>query len=164
MELFKRKISFLGLELGNGKMEKKDKGKAKIIHPRKIVFLMSISSEDEQTEKLMSQAIKADKIHSSRKLPASITGLDTVLRYYNPAYTPGTNSRHTLRPCLQPVLDRFTEFEQMVSQKICTEFPLVLYELQLRLMMIALNEEKFKGVTVVERTDDNGDGTCLLLL
>ncbi|KAI3743927.1 hypothetical protein L1987_56997 [Smallanthus sonchifolius] len=65
------------------------------------------------------------------------------------------------RSCLQTVFDQFPEFEQIISQKINTEF--VLYELQLRLMTIALNEEKYKGVTVVERTD-NGEGTCLLLL
>ncbi|KAI3815370.1 hypothetical protein L1987_15036 [Smallanthus sonchifolius] len=68
------------------------------------------------------------------------------------------------KTCLQTLIDQFPEFDNIISQKICSEFPLVIYELQLRVMMIALNEEKYKGVTVVERTDNEGNGTCLLLL
>ncbi|KAI3829486.1 hypothetical protein L1987_03611 [Smallanthus sonchifolius] len=64
-----------------------------------------------------------------------------------------------------PIQDHIEyKFEQIISQKINTEFPFVLYDLQLRLMSIALNEEKYKGIQVVERTDDDGEGTCLLLL
>ncbi|KAI3810989.1 hypothetical protein L1987_20703 [Smallanthus sonchifolius] len=74
------------------------------------------------------------------------------------------NARHILENRLQTVFDQFPEFEQIISQKINIEFPMVLYELQLRLMTIALNEEKYKGVRVIERTDDDGEGTCLLLL
>ncbi|KAI3802640.1 hypothetical protein L1987_30780 [Smallanthus sonchifolius] len=68
------------------------------------------------------------------------------------------------RSCLQTSFDQFPELERIISQKVCTEFPLVLYEVQLRLMMIAINEEKYEGVTVVERKDEIGGGTCLLLL
>ncbi|KAI3806347.1 hypothetical protein L1987_22246 [Smallanthus sonchifolius] len=68
------------------------------------------------------------------------------------------------KTCLQTVFDQFPELKQIISKKITTEFPYVLYELQLRLMSIALNEEKYKGINVVEKTDEDGEGTCLLLL
>ena len=65
---------------------------------------------------------------------------------------------------MKPVIDQFPDFEQMVSQKIRTEFPLVLYELQQKLVKIAFGEETYKGIKVVERLDSDGEGTSLLLL
>ncbi|KAK9065404.1 hypothetical protein SSX86_016787 [Deinandra increscens subsp. villosa] len=68
------------------------------------------------------------------------------------------------KECFKKVTQHFPEFEQIVSQKICTEFPIVLYELQQKLVKIAFNEESYKGIKVVERIDDEGEGTGLLLL
>ncbi|KAK1429338.1 hypothetical protein QVD17_11546 [Tagetes erecta] len=68
------------------------------------------------------------------------------------------------RRCLKPVIERFPEFKQIVSKKICSEFPLVLYELQQKLIDIAFGDTLNTRMRVVERTDDEGNGTGLLLL
>ncbi|CAH1444412.1 unnamed protein product [Lactuca virosa] len=54
------------------------------------------------------------------------------------------------RQTLRPVLDQFKEFEQMVSQKICIEFPAILYELQQKIVQIAFQEINYKGVTLLQ--------------
>ncbi|GJQ93600.1 hypothetical protein Tco_0004739 [Tanacetum coccineum] len=68
------------------------------------------------------------------------------------------------RITMQPAINQFPELEQIISQKVCTEFPNILYELQLEIVQIAFGEKRYKGITVVERIDNEGNGTCLLLL
>ena len=56
---------------------------------------------------------------------------------------------------MQPILDRIPELDDIISQKICTEFPLILYKLQQQIIDIAFNEDEYKGVTVVQRSYNN---------
>ena len=65
---------------------------------------------------------------------------------------------------MRPVLDQFKEFEQMVSQKFCIEFPTILYKLQQKIVQIAFQEINYKGVTVIQRLNDEGEDTPVLLL
>ncbi|KAK1429589.1 hypothetical protein QVD17_11803 [Tagetes erecta] len=258
---------------------KRDKGKAKLIQPTQTsrISPMSISSEEEKTEKLMSQSIRAPSTQDLRKLPASIADLSSTTQFYNPSQSkimdirPPRNKQFTQRTsshiqktqnavitfgnyalqrcddpstkfrpimgivmteeqqclldnlwhiqtmpqastfkvqveileaknaqllqklekrerkentslyinydmfrtrildtpwrrCLKPVIERFPEFKQIVSKKICSEFPLVLYELQQKLIDIAFGDTLNTRIRVVERTDDEGNGTGLLLL
>ena len=68
------------------------------------------------------------------------------------------------RQTLRPVLDQFKEFEQMVSQKICLEFPAILYKLQQKIVQIAFQEINYKGVTDIQRMNDEGEDTPILQL
>lgn len=65
---------------------------------------------------------------------------------------------------MRPVLDQFKEFEQMVSQKICIEFPAILYKLQQKIVQIAFQEINYKVVTVIQRLNDEREDTPILLL
>ena len=68
------------------------------------------------------------------------------------------------RQTLKPVLDQFKEYEHMVSQKICTEFPSILYKLQQQIIRIAFQEISHKGVTVVQRLNEDAEEIAILLL
>ncbi|KAM0054430.1 hypothetical protein Hdeb2414_s0006g00194811 [Helianthus debilis subsp. tardiflorus] len=52
---------------------------------------------------------------------------------------------------LKPVTERFPEFENLVSQKVCAEFPLILYNLQQQLVDMAFKfDSEQQGFKVVE--------------
>ena len=56
---------------------------------------------------------------------------------------------------MQPILDRIPKLDDIILQKICTEFPLILNELQQQIIEIAFHEDKYTGVTVVQRSYNN---------
>jgi len=56
---------------------------------------------------------------------------------------------------MQPILDRIPELDGIISQKICTEFPIILYNLQQQIIDIAFNEDDYEGVAVVQRSYNN---------
>ena len=69
------------------------------------------------------------------------------------------------KQCLKPVTERFPEFEQLVSQKVCTGFPLIMYDLQHQLIELAFAmDSENQGYKIVERTNEEGEGTGLLLI
>ena len=59
------------------------------------------------------------------------------------------------RQTMQPILDRIPELDGIISQKICTKFPFILYKLQQQIIDIAFNDDEYKGVTVVQRSYNN---------
>ena len=68
---------------------------------------------------------------------------------------------------LKPVLDRIEGLDDIISEKVCTGFPLILYKLQQKIVQIAFQELKYTGIKVVERTIQDGTAeieTGILLL
>ncbi|KAJ0482744.1 hypothetical protein HanIR_Chr13g0657291 [Helianthus annuus] len=67
--------------------------------------------------------------------------------------------------CLQPITDKFPEFKTLVSQKVCAEFPIILYELQKQLEDMTFTQDaKRQGFRMFERTDQEGRGNGLRLI
>jgi len=73
---------------------------------------MDTSSEEEKTEKLLSQSTQAAYTHSLRQLPASIAGIDSITQFYNPSqsmvmdFLPPKNRQFTQRA------SSYTQFTQ----------------------------------------------------
>ena len=77
-----------------------DKGKAKLIHPTQSTRRsspMSLSSEEDKTEKLMGQSIRAEKIQNLRQLPASLTDSNISIQVCKPSTRPPKNKHFTTR-------------------------------------------------------------------
>ncbi|KAK1432173.1 hypothetical protein QVD17_09065 [Tagetes erecta] len=98
---------------------KKDKGKAKFIQPAQTSRLspISISSEEEKTEKLTSQSNRAPSTQSFRKLPASIDDLSSATQFYNPSQSRIMDVRP---PRHKPFIQRTSSHTQNTQNAIIT--------------------------------------------
>ncbi|KAK1419441.1 hypothetical protein QVD17_28608 [Tagetes erecta] len=172
---------------------KRDKGKAKLIQPTQTSRLspMSISLEEEKTEKLMSQSIRAPSTQDLRKLPASIADLSSTTQFYNPSQSkimdirPPRNKQFTQRTSshiqktqnavitfgnysLQRCDDPSTKFRPIMGIVMTEEQQCLLdnlWHIQTMPQASTLEEPKLGFLINGKHSiDDEGNGTGLLLL